>query len=294
MAVSAPSRTRVDVRPIVEADVPATARFLHTYLNPRVPAAAWARAVDVPWATERPNAGFMLVDGDDVVGVHLAYYSVRRIDGSGQPFCNLGAWCVLPDYRFHALRLLKALLAQDGYHFTDLSPSGNVVGLNTRLGFQFVDTTTTVVPNLPWPSRPGRDTISSAPAVIERTLDGAALQHYRDHAKAAAARHLVLIRGSDWCYVIFRKDRRKGVPLFVSILHVSNPALFRAMARPLARHLLLHHGAAAMLLERCVIDYRPRLSLVVVNSPRRKMFRSATLRPEQIDYLYSELVCLPW
>ena len=32
------------------------------------------------------------------------------------------------EHRFHSLRLLKALLAQDGYHFTDLSPSGNVAG----------------------------------------------------------------------------------------------------------------------------------------------------------------------
>ena len=58
------------------------------------------------------------------------------IDGRVERFCNLGAWCVLPEHRFHALRLLKALLAQDGYHFTDLSPSGNVVGLNERLGFR--------------------------------------------------------------------------------------------------------------------------------------------------------------
>ena len=40
---------------------------------------------------------------------------------------------------------------QDGYHFTDLSPSGNVVALNRRLGFTQLDTATALVPNLPWP-----------------------------------------------------------------------------------------------------------------------------------------------
>ena len=119
------------------------------------------------------------------------------------------------------------------------------------------------------------------------------LHRYRDHAETAAARHLVLIRGDDQCYVMFRKDRRKGIPVFASILHVSNPPLFRKLARPLAWHLLLHHGAAAMLLERSVIDHRPRLA-VVVDSPRRKMFLSPSLQPAQIDYLYSELVCLSW
>jgi hypothetical protein len=129
--------------------------------------------------------------------------------------------------------------------------------------------------------------------VIERTLRGRELELYRDHARAAAARHLVLIRGSEHCYVIFRKDRRKGMPLFASVLHVSNPDLFRRMAGQVGRHMLLRHGAPATLLERAVLERSPRLSLPV-RSPRRKMFRSASLEPHQIDYLYSELVCLSW
>ena len=240
-----------------------------------------------------PNAGFMLLDGETVVGAHLAFYSDRVIDGRVEQFCNLGAWCVLPEYRFHGLRLLKSLLAQEGYHFTDLSPSGNVVGLNTGLGFRFLDTTTAVVPNLPWPSRPRRGTVSSDPARLERTLEGAELQRYRDHATVRAARHLLLRRGEESCYVVFRRDRRKGFPLFASILYVSNPELFRAMARPLARHLLLRHRIPVMLIERAVVEHRVRLSLTV-DSPRRKMFRSPALEPAQIDYLYSELVCLSW
>lgn len=286
-------KAAVKVLPIAEADVPAVAKFLHASHNKRVSVDAWARAVDVPWQVERPNAGFMLLDGDAVVGAHLAYYSERTIDGRPERFCNLGAWCVLPGYRFHGLRLLKALLAQDGYHFTDLSPSGNVVGLNARLGFRFLDTTTSVVPNVPWPSSRWGDRISSDPALLERTLDDAELQHYHDHAAASAARHLLLIRRGEWCYVVFRKDRRKGLPLFASILHVSNPELFGTMARPLVRHLLMRHGAAVTLIERAVVEHRPRLSRTV-DSPRRKMFRSPSLEPAQIDYLYSELVCLSW
>jgi hypothetical protein len=291
--VAVAARTRVEVRPIAEDDVPAVANFLHSTLNERVPVEAWAAAADTPWQADRPNAGFLLLDGGRVVGAHLAFYSERVIDGRRERFCNLGAWCVLPDYRFHGLRLLKALLAQDGYHFTDLSPSGNVVGLNTRLGFEFLDTTTTVLPNLPWPSRPARDTISSEPALIERTLSGADLQYYRDHRAVGAARHLLLIRNGEHCYVIFRRDRRKGLPLFASILHVSNPELFRAMSGPLARHLLVRHRIPVTLIEHAVVDHRPRFSRTV-ESPRQKMFKSSALGPAQIDYLYSELVCLSW
>ena len=147
--------------------------------------------VEVPWSVDAPNAGFMLLDGHAIVGVHLAYYSERVIAGRRERFCNLGAFCVLPDHRFHSLRLLKALLAQEGYHFTDLSPSGNVVALNRRLKFRTLETAVALVPNLPWPSWPGRDVISSDPALIERTVTGPDLEIYRDHTGASAGRHLV-------------------------------------------------------------------------------------------------------
>ena len=42
-----------------------------------------------------------------------------------------------------------------------------------------------------------------------------------------------------------------------------------------------------------MLERPPRLSFAV-RSPRLKMFRSASLEPRQIDYLYSELVCLSW
>jgi hypothetical protein len=283
----------ITVCPITDSDRRPVAEFLQTHLTDRVTADAWARYLVVPWKVDAPNHGFQLLNGDEVVGAYLAFYCERTIDGRPERFCNLGAWCVRPEYRFAAIRLLKALLAQEGYHFTDLSPSGNVIPLNSRLRFRFLDTTTALIPNLPWPSWPGRSAISSDPAVIEATLAGPERSLYRDHLDAAAAHHLVLTRGAVSCYVIFRKDRRKNLPLFASILYVSDPDLFRAMARRVSRHLLMRHGALATLAELRVVGHRPRFS-VVLRTSRRKMFKSPHLEPEQIDNLYSELVCVPW
>jgi hypothetical protein len=281
----------VTVTAITPHDIPRVAEFLHANLNSRVPADRWAGALDVPWDAEQPNAGFMLVDGDAIVGAHLAFYSQRMIDGRPVAFCNLAAWCVLPDYRFHGIRLLKALLAQDGYHFTDLSPSGNVVGINKRLGFESLDVTTALAPNLPWPSR--RGAVISDPAEIERTLSGPDLQLYRDHAGLQAARHVVLRTGREWCYVVFRADRWRRVPRLASILYASNPRLLRRMWRQLASHLLVAHGLVATLAEERIVEHRPRPS-VRVTPQRLRMFRSPTLTSEQVDYLYSELACVAW
>jgi hypothetical protein len=282
------------VAPITTVDVPAVARFLHEHLNSRVPADAWERAVQVPWKVTAPNHGFLLRDDDgELAGAYLAFYSERTIDGSVRRFCNLGAWLVLPEHRFHSLKLLKALLAQEGYEFTDLSPSGNVVPINTRLGFTFLDTATAIAPNLPWPARPGGGRVSSDPAVIENTLTGDDLQIYRDHAGTAAARHVVLILGDRHCYVVFRTDRRKNLPFFASLLHVSDPELFRTMGLRFRSHLLTRHGVLALLAELRVAGHRPPLSRMLAN-PRRKMVRGTGLRDRNVDYLYSELTCLSW
>jgi hypothetical protein len=299
LSLNGASETRANVprgarvAPITDAYIAPVAEFLHAKLNRRVSTEAWAEAIDVPWDFERPNAGFMLVDAGQVVGVQLAFYSERLIEGRRERFCNLGAWCVLPPYRLHSLRLLTRVLEQDGYHFTDLSPSGNVVEINERLGFASLDAATVLVPNLPLPGGGRKGSISSDPAVIERTLSGRDLRFYRDHAATPATRHLVLIRGEESCYVAFRKDRYKRLRAFATILYVGNPGLYRELARPLARHLLFRHGAIGTVAEFRVVGHRPRPSFAI-QAPRRRMFRSASLDPRHVDYLYSELACVAW
>ena len=160
-----------------------------------------------------------------------------------------------------------------------------------RLKFRPLDTSAALVPNLPWPTLPGRTRISAEPDVIERTLTGAELELYRDHAQALAAHHHVLIHGRDSCYVMYREVRSRGLP-YAILLHVSNPDLFHRALLPLTRHLLLRHRLVATLGELRIIGYRPRLSVKLNAWP--KMYRSASLEPGQIDNLYSESLCIPW
>jgi len=280
----------VELRPITDADIPAVADFLHANRNERIP---WTRVVSEPWKVEAPNHGFMLRDGQRVVGTYLAYYSERTVAGRVERFCNLGLWYVLPDFRSHSIRLLMASLAQDGYHFTALSPNDRAVSIYTRFKFRFLDTSAALIPNLPWPSLPGRTRISTDPDVIERTLVARELELYHDHAQALAARHVVVIRGRGSCYVMYRVIWPRGIPL-AQILHVSNPELFHRAIIPLTRHLLIRHRILGTVAELRSIGHRPRLSLM---RPRfwPKMYRSDSLEAYQIDhFLYSELVCVPW
>ncbi len=285
--------TSVQVTPIQEADLHDVAAFLVHHLEPGVDAATWDRALRAEWQADAPNRGFALRADGTVVGAYLAFYSSREVDGTHVQICNLGPWCVEDAHRAQGLRLLRTVLKQPGYHFTDLSPSGAVVPLNERLGFRHLDTATSLVPNLPWPSRPGRVHVTASADRIEAALDGHDLQIYRDHAGLVAARHVLVSLGPEHCHVMYRSDRRKGLPLFASVLHVSNAALFRRTVRAFGRHVLAHHGLPFTLAEHRVVGgpVRPSFQL---RAHRAKMFRSDQLDEHDVDYLYSELACLPW
>jgi len=283
----------VELRPIVGASLGRVGQFLHENLNRRLSAAEWTEVARTPWAVDAPNHGFMLVAGARIVGVYLALYSKRVIDGETYPICNLAAWSVLDDFRAQGLRLLRAMLNQGGYHFTDLSPSGNVVPLNIRLGFRVLDTAAALVPNFLCPLWSRSLRVIADPLEVEGKLEGRELEIYRDHVHAKAAHHLLLVHGSETSYVIFRKDRRKNLPLFASILYVGNIKLFESASHHFYRYILLHYGIPFTIAEFRIVGHKPRFS-IMLRSPRPKMYRGALLRPEQIDYLYSELTCVAW
>jgi hypothetical protein len=281
---------RTVVAPITDSDLERVGRFLHEHLDPRVSAATWARSAVPSWRAPVDDHGHLLVEGDRVVGVYLAFHSERVVGGERRHVCNLAAWCVLESHRAHGARLLRAQLARKDAVFTDLSPSGSVLELNRRLGFTDLDTATVMVPCLPVPT-PGVRVVTR-PGQLHALLDGRDREIYRDHRGSAAARHVVITTSEGQCYVMYRKVRRKGRRGFATLLHVSDPELLRRHAGALSRH-LLRHGVLVLLAELRLIGEAPRLSRRL-STPRPKMFRGAGVAPGDIDDLYSELTNVPW
>jgi len=283
--------TGATVRPIVAGDLPAVGRFLHLHLNARLSPGEWAAALQPSWSPPDTRHGVALWDDDTLVGVYAGFYSERAIGGRTERFCNLAAWCVLDEHRAQGLRLVRAMLAQQGYTFTDLSPSGNVVGLDERLGFEHLDTAGALVVNLPPLPRRGVRLVTD-PAAIEGLLDDEGLKIYRDHAAATASHHLVVVRDGRACHVMWRRVTRKRLPVFAAVLHVGDRELFHELGRSVYGHLLVRHGIPFTLVERRIVGALPRAAVPITGRP--KMVRSSTVAPDEVDDLYSELTCVPW
>src|SRR6478735_4047086 len=174
--------TDVGVAPITAADVTDVAAFLEANMQSGVSAQTWAKAVNPPWSHPQPNHGFLLRTEDgSIVGAYLAFYSERTIDDKTENFCNLAAWCVREEHRAQGLKLLRKMLGQRGYHFTDLSPSVNVVALNTRLKFTTLDNTTEVVVNAPVIFARAGVRVITEPDEIESALTDRDRAIYLDH-----------------------------------------------------------------------------------------------------------------
>ena len=278
----------VKVEPITDSDVRTVAEFLHREMSSALSESDWHRAMAAPWDAEQPNHGYLLRENGRVVGAYLALYSERMIDGRLRRICNLGTWCVADEHRATGLRLLRSLLRQRGYSFTDLSPNSNVVALNTRLGFDRLDTETAVVANVPWPVRSRGVRVVDTADEMDGLLRGNDQLIYRDHI-ATAAHHVVLARGDQSCHVMYRRNRYKRLRV-ATIMYVGNPDLFRDCAPHFYRYLLLRRGIPATLVELRLVEHRWGRS-VLVSGPVR-MYLSDDLEAAQIDYLYSELTCL--
>lgn len=286
---------RVQVCPITDNDLPEVAQLLGTHFPPDTPldrwAEVWRETVNLP-DSSAPNHGFLLRAGGKVVGAYPAVYSTRVINGRTERFCNLAVWYTEPQYRLHSVRMVKAILVQGGWHFTDLTPIDVVQQLNLRLGFRFLDTTAVLIPNIPWPSVRGRVRVSADEAVIRASLNGQPLKFFLDHVRCQWARHLVVVRDGEACYVQWRMERRKGLPVFASLRYASNPTVLRKTIRPLGHYLLTRYGALGTVVELRVAGGRPRPSWQLRRSKAR-MFKSDTLAPEDVDYLYSEITSVP-
>lgn len=285
--------TGPELAPITAPEAESAAAFLHAELNSGVSTAAWTALLRPPWPGAGPDSGVLLRDGDRVVGVYAAVRSVRDVGGTAVPQCNLAAFCVLEEHRMHSVRMIRALLRQRDVQFTDLSPSGNVIAMNERLGFTRLDTATRLVLNVP-ARAPRGIRLSNAPDVLDAVLQGGDARIHQDHRDAAAARHLLVRRGDRYAYLVYRAHRMKRLRLFALPLYAGGDrALLEAAWGAVRAHLLRHDRLPFTLVERRLLGFTRGIGRPL-RSPRARMVRGAGLDPADIDYLYSELALVEW
>jgi len=255
--------------------------------------ADWLRLFTYQWEKDEDYCGLVLKDGDQVVGCLGMIFSRRRINNRIEKFCNLTAWIVAPKYRSRSIALLLPVLAMKDYTITDLSPSRRVSRIQKKLGFKDLDATCRLL--LPFGGRLGRRAsanlkITLDHAAIAGRLQGEQLRLFNDHSGYQCS-HLLAEVEDKSCYLVFTRLKRKNMP-YAHIHYISDLAVFARNDAAIRKAILAASRAFYILIDsRLAKGVRLPLSFSLpFRAP--KLFLSATLRPDQIDNLYSEIVLM--
>ena len=279
------------LQPIEDEDLPEFCRFLTEHLSQDRSAEEWAQAFKQNWCPRKPNNGFLIRNEGRIVGGIGAIYAERTMRGRIERFCNITSWCVLNEFRSQSMRLAMAVTAQPGVHFTDLTPTEVVSKTLQFLKFKPMDERQLLWPNAPWPfSRFTGVRIVTDSARIPALLTAEDAAAYLAHRHLPWLQHLVIGRPGDWCYVVWKRNRLKGVS-GAFILAASNADLFLRYRWAIGNHLLLHHGLIYTRMEARFLARIPSFCHEL-SGYRSKVFKSDSLNASDMSNLYSELVAL--
>lgn len=284
----------VQLKKVDRSMFPQVYELLLEFNNEHLTREDWRKLYDYPWETNEGYCGYALIDGDSVVGFISMIFSERVINGRVERFCNLANWIVKPEYRSQSLTVLLPSLKLTSHTLTDFTPSDQVREISKRLGFKDLDGGLRVLlPPLMGPLGMGwrnPPQITTEPSQMAQWLQPDDFRIFQDHQQTQC-RHLLLRDGNSYCYVIFSTVRtNRGSLRYSSIHFISNKELFAKHSMPI-RSMIMRTSRSPLVVvdRRLVADLPLRLSFDLPVQAAR-LYKSATVKPEEIDNLYSELV----
>lgn len=284
------TQSSVVLKEIADGDVRSAANFLHEYMNSQLPVAQWQRAMETNWLEDAPNHGFILKEGDRIVGILCAIYSKQMVNGAIEKFCNPHSWCVLPEYRAKSVQLVLAVIKQKGFHFTMFSANQSGIEIFSFLKFKPMDSTVIVYPAFFLFG--GGDTIRIVDDRKEsiENLPASVGKVYKHHWDYPWIKSIVFGSEGRYCLVLYKKKKFKRLPS-ARIIYVSDPDLFHDSLPVLKKHFLVSRGIFTYRIENRLLT-KPVGFELGRQQGHQKLYLSDALSEKDIQNVYSELVVL--
>jgi hypothetical protein len=256
----------------------------------------WRRMLFTHRWSENPQRGYVLYAGGKPAGFLGTIFSERHLAGQTEQICNLSSWIVLPEHRDASLMLVTPILRLRGCTIVNATPSPLAYEIFQKVRFKPLESERLVLPPLPGLAEAARclaGAFDMAPETLRRELTGTERAIYDDLSTCAVARHVLLRRGSERCYLVATPVHRRGLR-FAEVQHIGDVDFFW-------KHRMLAHaaifastGALGLWVDRRFAG--DRATPFAFRRPARRLFRPSrqNIEPEMIDGLYSELMDLRW
>jgi hypothetical protein len=253
----------------------------------------WRPIFDYRWQRDETHCGLVIKDGDQTVGFLGMIFSRRRINGKTEKFCNITNWFVQKPYRQRSISLLLPLFAMRDYTITDMTPSRTVYQIQKKLGFKDLDASGRVLlpfgRRLSGPKAP-RTHIIHEPSQIKNKLEGENLKIFNDHINYPCC-HLLAVADDRHCYIVYARQKNRRLP-YAHVHYISDPDFFALVYRDIRHSILAESRACFIMIESRHVRHLSLPLSFSLSFRAPKQYLSSTLKPEQIDNLYSEIILL--
>jgi hypothetical protein len=271
--------------------------LLLEFENPHLTKQHWRQLFVDHSGLQNDHFGWVLVDGDNVVGFISTILSERTIRGETVRLCNMSNWIVKREYRAHSLALHAKVVADNSVTVTNLSPTPQVLKLEEKFGFTLMDKSERIIlPVVTAKTFIDRCEILTEESAVEGALEGERLRFFQDHQLPYNHHVLLRTRAGD-CYVMMNrtlKTIRGNLRLpFARVHHIGAPDIFVRHLEKLVVRVVVSLKVVAMIVDdRLLHGAVPWHSFMRPGGERKAAFRSEKLAAEDIDGLYTEAVLL--
>ncbi|MEV6976015.1 GNAT family N-acetyltransferase [Kitasatospora sp. NPDC093806] len=259
----------------------------------------WRRRMFQPvWGGQEGYYGYVMEDGDEVVGFLGTLFTEREVAGKPHKFCEIHSWYVKEDYRNESMKLFLPVMSVRKATLLNYTPTQTVYDISKKFGWE--DLETKVRQFLPVPTARGLGRglrVETRKHVIAQHLDEADRKVFLDHEDLRCRHFLITRKGStDYLYVVVKKLRLGRFVPFGRILYASDPAKLLAAIDHLRLAWCLRLGLAFVVMDDGALQGAIRAAgrepsfTRVVTREVPSLFKSKDLDP---DDLRSALYTLP-
>lgn len=284
-----------DLVPVTESMFEDIRPVLETFKSPPPDSPLWKGLLSPPWPVEEDYRGYALMEKGRAVGFIGLIFSRREIGGRIEKFCNVSSIVTTEEHRHESMALIKPLLQLKDYTITNFTPTPAVSAILGRLGFEVLDETMHILLPVPGWSRStdapkGRYRLITRDEEIRERLEGRDRDIF-DHHRLPHCWHLLIAGDEGHCHVVFNRTKGRKYS-FSFVHHLSNPAIFFANLNRVKLAMFRKSGTPFIMVMDRHVKGRS-LGRTRTSSVRHPaIFKSSTLKREQIDSLYSELILL--
>jgi hypothetical protein len=285
--------TRVETEQATPGDFERIYPLLLEFENPKITKKLWQNLFIDHWNFQKEFIGYKLVIGSRIVGFLAYILSERWLNGRREKFCVLSSYIVNKEFRRFCLHLLYPLLELKNHTLLSFTPSPVAFAIETKLfDMKVLDTHEVIIPCLITTSAvlQKQVPITLNPRLFTQHLTEEEKKYYEHHSKFSC-NHLFVELQQGHLYLITKQKCVKHLR-FHKIYYINHPDLFLEHFSCLRFHLPRVLKACGL-----IIDSRFLKTKKIPFSYRREfsmpmLYNSERLKPDQIDYLYSEYFLL--